>query len=356
MVDKKYVFGSLGDLNTDKIKKKVDKGFYNIKNNIFKNKFSKENYKFKDEIDEKLKKTINESISIHAEGLKSNLKYKFQNYTFPLIKKVVKYSLISTGILTIGYYTLNNNGNQNNINSLNEANLKKYDVQKVELEKKIDYDTTLSASNLIKKEIEKKEVEVKLKDKEIQKLEEIVQKPTNKNNQPYLNKKLENELKKEEKSKNLDYSMSKIISPKPAYANNNNNNNSKSFLIIPTNERFFYFPVRGDTLSKISEEVTGSVKNWKKIQEYSGLCSDRIEVNQPLRIPSELVLNNSKLYNGKIKAEFYIAKKNDTLESISRKKYGSSNYANEILDYNRKFNSDFSKKIWEKEWVFIPKS
>jgi LysM repeat protein len=51
---------------------------------------------------------------------------------------------------------------------------------------------------------------------------------------------------------------------------------------------FWYFPVRGDTLSKIAGEVTGDSSNWSKIKSYSNLQNDLIEVNQPLKIPGSL--------------------------------------------------------------------
>ncbi len=117
---------------------------------------------------------------------------------------------------------------------------------------------------------------------------------------------------------------------------------------------FYYFPVRGDTLSRIAFLVSGDMRVWRRIQEYNRLPTDIIEVNQPLKIPSDIVKDISRLYHGSLGYRTYTAGRTDTLETISRKLYGDSDHADNILEFNRKFNPYFSQRIWNREIIMVP--
>jgi len=41
---------------------------------------------------------------------------------------------------------------------------------------------------------------------------------------------------------------------------------------------YWYFPVRGDTLFEIAEDISGNGHDWRRIQRLNGLDSDLIEV------------------------------------------------------------------------------
>ena len=132
---------------------------------------------------------------------------------------------------------------------------------------------------------------------------------------------------------------------------------------------YIYFPVRGDTLIKIARSVTGNGNNWHQILDYNNLSySDvrEIEVNQPIFIPSSLVKNKDKLFYGSFEEDieefdgvhilnsYFEAGRNSSFSSIANKVYGSTNFGEKIYSYNKKINPRFSRKIYEREYIFLP--
>jgi len=122
--------------------------------------------------------------------------------------------------------------------------------------------------------------------------------------------------------------------------------------IAPDN--YIYFPVRGDTLFGIARDVTGSGHNWRQIQRYNGIQDHIIEVNQPLKIPTDQVRDSSLLYNGTIDARYYMAQKGDTWRSVSRKIYGNSSQSDRLYQFNRQFNQRLSTRIYNKQYILVP--
>jgi len=135
----------------------------------------------------------------------------------------------------------------------------------------------------------------------------------------------------------------------------NNRHHMDNFLTSYDDRGYFYFPVRGDYLVKISKYVSGRSDNFHKIMAANGLRSDLIEVNQILKIPREIVRYDNLLFNGVLSCRIYHAEKNDTLYSISRKIYESNNHAKKVRDFNLKYNPRFDDRIWKNEWVLLPK-
>jgi len=123
----------------------------------------------------------------------------------------------------------------------------------------------------------------------------------------------------------------------------------------PPIKEFWYFPVRGDTLSGISKNVSGVFDNYRDIKNHNGLNSDLIEVNQPLRIPAGIIRNSSNLYQGSLESKVYMVDKHDTWQSISRIVYGNEDNAHILISHNRKYNPRFSTKLWNKQYVLVPK-
>ncbi len=139
------------------------------------------------------------------------------------------------------------------------------------------------------------------------------------------------------------------------------------YLMPPSD--YVYFPVRGDTLSKIARDVTGNSGNWRKILDYNNLTSSdirNIEVNQPIVIPSELARYKGNLFDGVIVKEADVfdgthlpvrhirAGRNSNLSDISLKLYGTTEHSNKLLSYNREINPRFSPRIYHKQYVFVP--
>ncbi len=131
------------------------------------------------------------------------------------------------------------------------------------------------------------------------------------------------------------------------------NDNAKQYR---NDAEFYYFPLRGDTLSKIASMVNGDMSRWRRIQAYNNLTSDLIEVNQPLKIPAEIVRDTRRLYHGRLDCDTYKAKRGETLETISMRLFGDYSHTDDIFEFNRKFNPYFSTKIWNREFVLIPES
>jgi len=132
---------------------------------------------------------------------------------------------------------------------------------------------------------------------------------------------------------------------------------------------WLYFIVRGDTLSGISEDVTGSMSNWREIQKYNSLDSELIEVNQVLKIPKDLAWNKYRLSRARLVKEnqydsrhipyrYITAKKGDSFSSISGKLsgklFGRADHGEIIYRYNKDLNPRFSRRIWNNEHIFIP--
>jgi len=124
--------------------------------------------------------------------------------------------------------------------------------------------------------------------------------------------------------------------------------------VIP-NIEFWYFPVRGDSLSRISHQVSGKMSNWQKIQEYNGLRSETIEVNQPLKIPDSIIENTRNLYKGTVPSKFYHVKEGENWKDIAQKVCGHSGCIDKLISYNKKFNPRFSRNIYAKEFILVPK-
>ena len=334
------IFDSFINLNPNKNKKTLDDKVKNPSNNQ-NNNVGNIHENFEDLLDENISH-FKQAINDDKEILKKLYKNKWNNYTWGRVKKRLAIGAVVASI-SFGMYNYLIANNQ-------EKHSNQYVTQNQTLERTIEnnnFENIKPTENNDNKVTYTKESEKKIETS----IKPIVKDYKN------LNKRLEEALNKQGKSKNTYFPIPNVIIPKPAYASNNNNNNNKQDKItkIVKANIFHYFPLRGDTLGDISKETTGSVNNWKEIQKYNDLPSDLIEVNQPLRIPTHLVQNSSKLYKGNIDCKIYFAKENDSLESISRKIYGSSNKANKILNYNRKLNPSFNSKLWNKEYIFIPK-
>ncbi len=132
---------------------------------------------------------------------------------------------------------------------------------------------------------------------------------------------------------------------------------------------YVYFPVRGDTLSKIAKDVTGDMDNWRTILRYNRLDNSdirNIEVNQPIVIPERLAKNKGNLFDGVLVRQsenfdgvhapykYVQARNGEDLGDISRRVYGESGLSNKIFSYNRELNPRFSRTIYEKEYIFLP--
>jgi len=131
-------------------------------------------------------------------------------------------------------------------------------------------------------------------------------------------------------------------------------NVSETSETVATPKDYWYFPVRGDTLFGIAKDVSGRGENWRKIKNYNNLSSDQIEVNQPLRIPSEFARNTDHLFHGSLEGKCYLVNKHDTWNSISRRLYGSEDNSHILIAHNRKYNPRFSTKLWNKQYVLVP--
>ena len=132
---------------------------------------------------------------------------------------------------------------------------------------------------------------------------------------------------------------------------------------------YVYFPVRGDSLSKIARDVTGNMDNWRTILRYNRLDKSdikNIEVNQPIIIPEKLAKEKGNLFDGVLVREsenfdgvhapykYVQARNGEDLKDISKRVYGESGLSNKIFSYNRELNPRFSRTIYEKEYIFLP--
>ncbi len=123
-----------------------------------------------------------------------------------------------------------------------------------------------------------------------------------------------------------------------------------------SSNEFWYFPIREDTLSKISIDVTGSMDNWRQIKRYNNLTSETIEVNQPLRIPPSLVRNTKNLYKGFLNSKIYIVSNKRSWNILAKKMYGDRDLFQKVYNYNKKFNPRLSTKLWSKQYMLAPQS
>jgi len=194
--------------------------------------------------------------------------------------------------------------------------------------------------------------------KEIKKVVPVEQKPITKNELPTVAKQAYEPVKKQIVIHKHVYEpvqpVREKVVIKRVYVPMKTENETSEPQPVPNNNEYFYFPVRGDTLSRIASAVTGSQSNWPAIQRYNNILNHIIEVNQPIRIPSHLVRNNTNLYYGALPGNMAYARKNDSLESIAHREMGSSSYADDIFRFNRQLNNRFSSTIYNKEYVFLP--
>ncbi|MFW5991402.1 MAG: LysM peptidoglycan-binding domain-containing protein [Candidatus Nanoarchaeia archaeon] len=156
------------------------------------------------------------------------------------------------------------------------------------------------------------------------------------------------------------------VESKKAYESDEVKSDSKEYNYLSKPSDMVYFIVRGDTLSKISENVTGSMDNWRKLKAYNDLDSTLIEVNEILKIPGRLARNEglledyrlveeAEVFDGKhLPYEFVISGKNDSFRDISRKMFGTAQYAKEVIEYNEEINPRFSSRIYNKERIYKP--
>lgn len=140
----------------------------------------------------------------------------------------------------------------------------------------------------------------------------------------------------------------------------------KDYQLLSQPSDHIYFVSKGDTLSKISEQVTGDMHNWHQIKAYNNLESNLIEVNQALKIPSHMAENKQNLHDYTLveKAEnfdgehmpmnYIQADKSDTFRELSDKLYGTPRFADEVFSYNSKLNPEFSRNIFDDQYIYKP--
>lgn len=103
---------------------------------------------------------------------------------------------------------------------------------------------------------------------------------------------------------------------------------------------------KGDSLSKISLYEYGTTKYYDELALYNNIENpDFIRTNQIIQIPSLQQLLNY-VYD-----EIYVVKKGDTLNKISKQKYGSSKYVEAVALYNNIENVNF---IRTNQMLFLP--
>ena len=126
--------------------------------------------------------------------------------------------------------------------------------------------------------------------------------------------------------------------------------------IIPVPKEYFYFPLRGDTLSGIAKLVSDDSSNYPEIMRYNNINSHIIEVNQPIKIPEWMAVNTEYLFHGNLDSQIVMARSGDNIEDIALREFGTRSMAGEIINLNRQYNPRFSSRIWAKEYIFLPES
>ncbi len=124
---------------------------------------------------------------------------------------------------------------------------------------------------------------------------------------------------------------------------------------------------KGDTLSDISKEVSGTSQNYPDIAEHNGIDNPNlIYVNQYLVIPDELAKNREELHriwfvedpkssSDKVYSrDYYPAEKGERIEDIAKAVTGSAGHAGIVLKYNRRLNPSFSEIMDRDTHVHFP--
>jgi LysM domain len=118
---------------------------------------------------------------------------------------------------------------------------------------------------------------------------------------------------------------------------------------------FHYFVRPNDTLSGIAQRITGDPTKWKAIMEHNKLSSTVIEVNQVLDIPCIYVRDQNQVMKGNLKGCYEVLRRGEDLAEFAKRTMGSPAYASQILAHNRRINPLFSDRLYERQWVFLPR-
>ncbi|MFH1510902.1 MAG: LysM peptidoglycan-binding domain-containing protein [Candidatus Woesearchaeota archaeon] len=131
-------------------------------------------------------------------------------------------------------------------------------------------------------------------------------------------------------------------------------------------KEYLYFVRPGESLVKISENISGDWNNWREIKKYNNLENVKLDVFQLLRIPARLAKNKNVLSAAqlvgfdvmpdkkKLPFRLYFCRDADTLEKISIAYSRAKSFADVLLAFNMMYNPKFSADLKPGYHVLIP--
>lgn len=136
--------------------------------------------------------------------------------------------------------------------------------------------------------------------------------------------------------------------------------------LVSDSNYYLYFVKPGDSLSKISQNLSGDLRRYPELQLANNLPNTRLAVHQVLAIPRGFAKNSSGLTKAKIVGtmedpsqsklplRYHITRANDTLESISKCYSAGEDFADIILAFNRMYNPSFNPDLKSGYHMLIP--
>lgn len=115
----------------------------------------------------------------------------------------------------------------------------------------------------------------------------------------------------------------------------------------PTSDVYWYPVKKGETLSGISEKISGKRNLYKTIADYNKIENPSdVPVGFPLRIPDEIIKSKSQLNKNNYPEKIGMIKRGETLEDFVSNNYGknvdSKKIVSEIIYYNSKLGNDIN--------------
>ncbi len=102
---------------------------------------------------------------------------------------------------------------------------------------------------------------------------------------------------------------------------------------VPDPDGRYVVVQKGDTLGKIAARELGNSQSWRRILEVNaGVDPRHLAPGQTLRLPAEVITAASS----PVHPRSYVVARNDTLEGIALRFYGSRTRWTEIYEANRK--------------------